>query len=386
MLRTFMFAFPVLVLPLNHASAEAPPDLGANAALKYWQAFATLPRMTDAEGAKLNADCLTMPLDGHARELVTGADYSLSMLLDGAALPRCAWGIGHEEGIYVRLPQGPAARVLSALACLRARIRFDQGQNTEAIDDVVAAMTLGRHTSLEGGFIMVLVGYGIEHRAIDALALFVPKFSAKTLRDLKTRLESLPPFPSQSSILMNCEVKSLDWFVRKVKQSKDREDLLAVLSPLFLSEGDGKGGDPLDRTRAFVKECGGTTEGMMKRAEEIRPSYALLAKKLESPLDEFEKEFEREARKQAGNPVFKVLFPALVKCRRAQARTEVRRAMLSAAIAVQLDGREALKDHPDPVAGGAFDHVAFDGGFELRSRFKGTDDKPVVLTVGRRGN
>jgi hypothetical protein len=111
----------------------------------------------------------------------------------------------------------------------------------------------------------------------------------------------------------------------------------------------------------------------------------VLAKKLELPLDQFEKEFEKERMRQAGNPVFKVFFPAMPKARQAQARAEVRRALFAAALAVQLDGRDALKNHPDPVAGGPFEYVAFEGGFELRSKFKGADDKPVTLSVGQRG-
>lgn len=91
-----------------------------------------------------------------------------------------------------------------------------------------------------------------------------------------------------------------------------------------------------------------------------------------------------------------MLFPGLDRMRWSLARAEVRRALLAAAIAVQLDGPGALKNHFDPVAGSPFDHQPFDGGFELRSRWK-TDDsipahwqmddqfnKPPVLVVGKR--
>src|SRR5262249_48720498 len=139
------------------------------------------------------------------------------------------------------------------------------------------------------------------------------------------------------------------------------------------------------KVRAFLEECGGTAAGVLKFAEETRSSYKLMAKKIELPPDQFEKEFEREAKKQAGNPVFKAFFPALVKVRQAQARAHVRRAVLSAALAVQLDGKDALSKHPDPVAGGPFEYESFAGGFELRSKLKGQDGKPVSLTVGRRG-
>ena len=63
----------------------------------------------------------------------------------------------------------------------------------------------------------------------------------------------------------------------------------------------------------------------------------------------------------------------------------MRRALLSAALAVRLDGPDALKNNPDPVEGGPFNYAPFDGGFELSSNLKTTDDKPVKLTVGHRG-
>src|ERR1700674_1897643 len=109
MLRALCFATAILVLPLEHVSADAGPDLGGNAALEYWQAFATLPKLTDAEQTRLNAEFLTMPLDAHARELVTRADYALKMMHYGAALPRCDWGYPYEEGTDMLLPQGPAS-------------------------------------------------------------------------------------------------------------------------------------------------------------------------------------------------------------------------------------------------------------------------------------
>jgi hypothetical protein len=386
MLRALCLAMTILVLPLESASADAAPDPGENAALKYWQAFATLPKFTDAEGQKLNAECLTMPLDAHAREVVTRAEYALQMMHHGAALPRCDWGLGYEEGIYTRLPQGPAARELSALACLRARLRFEEGRNAEAVEDVVDGMTLGRQVSFDGTLIMVLVGYRVESRMGEALALYLPKLEPGAIKALKTRLDALPPGSTPAAVMKFEEKSLLDWLIRKVKETKDRESLLALLTPLVgeASEPEGKGGDPARKGRAFVEECGDTADGVVKRAEEMRPSFALMAKELDLPLDQFEKEFAREKMKQDGNPVFRVFFSALDNVRRAQARTDVRRALLSAALAVQLDGRDALKNHPDPVVGGPFEYVAFDGGFELRSKWK-SGDKPLALTVGLRG-
>ena len=59
-----------LVTALLGAPADAPPGPGVNAALKYWQAFATLPKFTDAEQSRLMAEPLTLTLDAQVRESV----------------------------------------------------------------------------------------------------------------------------------------------------------------------------------------------------------------------------------------------------------------------------------------------------------------------------
>ena len=387
MLRALCLATAVLVLPVGRASADAPGDLGANAALKYWQAFSTLPKFTDAEQAKLMAEHLTVPLDAQARESVSKAEYALRMLHHGAKLPRCDWGIDWEaDGIDVLLPQMTAARVLSSLACLRARIRFEEGRGAEAVDDMVAAMTLGRQVSLDGSLIGVLIGYNIEARTTDAIALHLPKLDPGAIRALKTRLDALPEGGTPAVGLLACEEKTLEWFIHKVKSAKDKESLVALLAPLAVLNGqpEGKARDSANGGRALLAECGGTAAGVLKFAEAARPSYGRVAEQMALPLAQFETEFERETKRQAGNPVFKVFFPALSKVRRAQARADVRHALLPAAIDVRLNGRDAVKSHTDPVAGGPLQYADFPGGFELRSNFK-QDEKPITLTVGLRG-
>jgi hypothetical protein len=276
-LRALCLAVTLLELPFAYASADAPPAAEGNAALKYWQAFATLPQFTEAEGRKLNVEYLTMPLDDQAREMVAKAEYALQMMHYGAALPRCEWGIGYEEGVYTRLPQANAARVLACLACLRARLRFDQGQRVEAVEDIVTAMTLGRHVSLKGGFIILLVGYHIEHRMMEILAIYLPSLDPSMLKNLRSRLDALPPFRSQATMLRTDEERSLDWFVRKVKGAKDKESLLTLLSWIGASEGSSR--DSAAEARAFLGACGGSSNGVLELAEKVRPCFERIAKK-----------------------------------------------------------------------------------------------------------
>jgi hypothetical protein len=387
MLRALCLALTVLAPPQDHAFADTSPELGANAALKYWQGFATLPRLTKAEQQKLG-ECLTMPLDAQARKLVTRARYALEMMHRGAAVPRCDWGIGYEEGVGTLLPYAAAARLTANLACLRARLRFEEGKSAEAIGDVLAAIALGRRVSQDGINSMVLTSYAIEHRMGELLALYLPTLDARSIRDLKKRLEALPAGESLATALHFEEKFALDWLVRKIKEARGKEQLQSIVGQLCDSPETG---------RAFLKKCGGTAKGVLQFAEQTRQSYRRLAKKLDLPLKDFEKEWDREVKNQAGNQVFNGIFPALHKVRLMQLRADVHRALVAAALAVQLDGKDALKKHPDPVVGGAFEYVPFKGGFELRSKWKLDDKlrsrwklderfaKPVLLMVGRRG-
>ncbi len=383
MLRALCLSMAVLALPLESSFADARTDSDPNAALRYWQAFATLPKFDDAEKNKL-AEVMTTPLDDLARKILTDAEYSLKMMHYGAAQPHCEWGTCHQEGVFTRLPQADAARVIASLVCLRARMRFEAGQSAEAVDDIVAGMTLGRHCSLTGTNIMLLSGYAIEHRMIEALALHIPKLDPKIIPDLKKRIAAIPAGLSLGDALATEEQYFLDWFIRVVKKAKDKESLLAVLS-FIDNEPEGQPRGSGEKTRAFIEECGGNIEGVLQRAEETRESYRAVTKMLALPMDQFEKDFDLEAKKRAANPVFKVFFPAIVNVRRANARMDERRALLSAALAVRQEGPDALKNNPDPVLGGPFEYSPFDGGFELISKLKGRDDKPVTLTVGRRG-
>ena len=176
----------------------------------------------------------------------------------------------------------------------------------------------------------------------------------------------------------------LNWIVGEVREANDGESLLAFLSQLCGSKSDSPEQNRA-RARAFLAECGGTAAGVLQCAEQVRQGSGPVVRTLDLPPDRVAKEFEREATKLAGNPVSKLFTPVLDNVRVRRARADVRRALLSAALAVRLDGPGALKDHPDPVAGGPFEYAAFEGGFELRSKQTGADGKPLALTVGRRG-
>lgn len=385
----------VVLLATAEPVKGAAGDLGANAALQYWQAFSTMPKFADAEQSKLSADCLTMPLDARAREVVSTSAYALRLVHLGAALPRCEWGIDWDElGIEALLPQLSAARLLASIACVRARVRFGDGQSQAAVDDLMDALTLARQLSWDGSLLSILVGYAIEGRIDELLASELPNLDADMIRRVQKRLAALPVGGTPAVAVRMAEERSLGWMSRKVRQTTDRQSLLKFLSFAFVEEGAK--GDTLAKTRAFVEKCGGTAEAIAKYCDAARGAYELMATKLALPPAVFADEFARVQAQYAGNPVFQLAFPALGKLRFSQLRADERRALLGAALAVQLEGKGALANHPDPVSGGLFDYEAFPGGYELRSTFVPSahlrqlwklDEraaKPITLTIGKR--
>ena len=302
-----------------------------------------------------------MPLDGQARGIVTQARYALLMMHRGAALPRCDWAIGWEdEGFGNRLPHLDGARSLSALACLRARLRFEDGQGGEAVEDVFAALAMGRHASRDGSLPAVLAGYAIERRMSETLALYLPRLDARATKDLKRRLAALPPGGTLATGVREEQILETGWFVRKVKEAKDGESLLALLSQVW-----GR-----DEGRAVARGLWGHGG---RRNQITRRSCSRGIRRWPGrwTSGRIGSRRSRTARRRSwrANPLYKKLVPAILRCRWLQAQADVRRGLLSAAIDVQLDGRECIEGPSRPRGRRAVRYVAFEGGFELRSRW-----------------
>jgi hypothetical protein len=380
MAKAVFVALALLCAARAFAADKPDADLAANAALKYWVAFSTMPKLDEKTQP---ADIQAMPLDDKAKALLASADYALEQMHYGAALPRCVWAPSmDEDGIRTRLPYLQGARNLAALAVLRIRLRFDEGKKAEAVDDAVDALTLGRHASTDGTLISVLVGIAIDQSVTDALAQHLPGLDAAALKKLAARLEALPPAGTAALAMLSAEEHGgLDWFIRQAKQAKDKDQLLDLLGEV--SDGPSAAAKR-DAGKALLDACGGTAEGVLKYAEQARPLYEVVAKKMELPPDQFDEEVGAMVKGQAkDNPVFKLFFPAVSNVRRAEARLQARLALRKAALAILIDGPDAVKTQRDPFGDGPFDFEPFDGGFVLRSKFK-AQDKQVSLTVGRR--
>src|SRR5262249_10357087 len=140
------------------------------------------------------------------------------------------------------------------------------------------------------------------------------------------------------------------------------------------------------------KAAGGTSEGIIKLAGEVKPLYhqaaamlALPPNESEAPMTEFYTEVHRSK-----NPLVAHLFPSVGKCRQEDLAALVTLAMVRAAVEYKLHGEAGLKSISDPCGQGPFGfrRFVFDGvdrGFELKSAYAGRGFEEVLIFVEKDG-
>src|SRR5260370_30397119 len=96
----------------------------------------------------------------------------------------CDWGIDMSPGPATLLPQLARDKAVAQTAPLRAMWDLHQGRPTEASDDLIAALALGRNSSRDGTVISTLVHIAIENIGCCAVAENFDQFSPESLKQL----------------------------------------------------------------------------------------------------------------------------------------------------------------------------------------------------------
>jgi hypothetical protein len=359
--------------PLPAQPPRGGSDLAANAAIKYWQAFAHLPPRNDEQQRRIG-DWAATPLDATARRLVADGQNSFLYLRRGAALPRCDWSLNYEDGIGLLLPHLDKARTLALLTCLRARLALADGHPADAVDDVLAVFALGRHVA-DPIMICLLVDYGVEQQAIDATALLLPKLDAAARRRVAERLDALPPAGTLEDTLATERDYFGGWAIRWLKEQErsGAGDLRAKVRAMLL------GSEDIDEILKLVDD--NSAARLIQALESLRPFYEEQRRLVALPRDQFLAQWPDLEKRQSANAVVRLMLPSVIKVVNARDRYRSRFAMLKAAVAVVGDGPGALAKQPDPFGQGPFESKpAAGGGFELRSKLT-LDGQPVTLTV-----
>jgi hypothetical protein len=377
--RLVAFVLSLAWFPHSSAVAQAPdakPDLGANAALKYWQAFAHLPSLDNKE-EKLLEECNKVRLDAAALTLITRSQLSRAYLHRGVKLPHCDWSLDYsEEGWRLLLPHLRKVRTLARLTVLAARHELEQGHWQAGAEDVTALLKLARHIQMDQMPLPNLVGYSIETMAIEAAAPYLPELKQVLPEAASAVLAAPPAGPTLAQmVLIEKQIMPI-WFIHELKKAEQRKPgaWQDVWKEVFNS--------PEGRDREF-REAAKTLEQATKLVEDSLPYYDRLAKVMALPWKEVDAQLPEFFKKtKADNPLASYFLPAMDKVVAAQRRAQTQMALFKAALAVVQGGPDKLKDVKDPF-GEPFEYRALDKGFELKSKLRYAD-KPVTLTVGQR--
>ena len=379
-----LFLSLILLAPPLRGTApaqDARPDLGANAAMKYWQAFALLP-VLDKDQEKLLDQWNKVPLDAAAQKLIDKSRISRVYLHRGAKLDRCDWSLDYEDGIFLRLPYLLKVRPLARLTALHARHEFEHGHWKAGAEDVTALLKLARHLEREPIMLVQLVGYSIETIAIEAAAPYLPELKPVVAQAMSEVLDALPSGPTLAQMVVQEKQTGPMWLIKELKKAeKQKEGSWHDVWKEVLSvpvEGDAVDRDLIKSARTF--------EQAIKLLEDLLPFYDELEKMMALPWKEFDAQYPKFVKKaKAANPLARYFLPAMDKMVAAERRNQTQIALFKAALAVAQGGPDRLKDFKDPFGDGPFEHRALDRGFELKSRFR-FKGQPVMLTVGKGKN
>jgi hypothetical protein len=356
------------------AQETAAPDLAANAAIQYWQAFAQMPALDEAQERVLSEWSTVSLDDPTVKKLLADSQHSLLYLHRGAKLAQCDWGLDYSDGISMLMPHLSRARNLARLAALHGRYEFERGSAKAARADAQAIVSLARHVGRDPVMISVLVRYLIEGLAVDLAAPYAPDLDTSYAAAV-ARFESLPHAPSVRDTIAAEKKIFIEWVINKLREEEDRKSGAGLALWKNLVSG-AEAPESLTQI-ADIDEC-------IRLLEEVLPVYDELAKLLALPKADFDKQYSAfKSKTKAERPLAGLLVPAVDQLLAKEQRHEARLAMLLAALAVIEDGPDRLRDIRDPFGDGPFELRPLDKGFELKSDLL-DEGRPVTLTIGDR--
>ena len=361
---------------LKQGSAEHRSIPYRNAALSYWQAFALMPRIDAGLRRSLGeAVSAKRPIDSGLRKLVDSSENALRYLHRGTRFKQCTWGLAYENGPFAMLPHLTKVRDLARIALLRARLRFEADETTGAMDDIVAAMTMGRHAGQEGVIILssILVDYTIEFQAIQTIAEFLPKLNGTQRQSLEQSFRELPVQGGMQKAVAGEKQLFMTWLIREIKTAKAKQRTV---------EFGGEGDSDLKKRVASA-----TTNQLLQWANEMKSVYEEGAKYValstEQAAAKEEELMERLTDKDSGNPLGAMFLPSFGAARRAEARYLTQLALLQAAFAILKNGKGVISqpEFRDPFGDGPFEYRKTKSGFQLVGAHV-HNNAPVTLSIG----
>lgn len=350
-----------------------------NAAVKYLRADASLrqsyPLAPDAPSTLAKSP--SGPLTKDEEKIASAAGEALTEFHHGSTLRKCDWAMSAGDGALANTAHRGAISELVAVAGIRARLRFRDGDVPSAVSDIVDSIAAARHLSVDGSLASVLIGYRLENNSTQILSGHLQRLSVPQLDELARDWNALPPGWDLGTAFA-AEKNGRNEFSVIARDARNRDEILeAMLKDIPTLNSDRK------EAAAIVDACGGTVDGFRRCVAEQKSFYEPWAGRFKLSPVEFEKVYVQEIDLMGkSNPLIRQFTPNLPRFRWTEAYQQTRRALLQAAIDVQRNGPASLHARPDPYDGKPFAYAATIGGFRLSSQLA-ENGTPLSLTVGQ---
>ena len=185
--------------PICSAFAQQNGQLGQNAALRYWSAFA---EMQDSAISDQQAKELSTILDGTAPyqdlkyyELVEKNRAAVETMARGTAIPNCDWGVDYALGQDAPVEYVRKALTLGRLNVLYAFHLGINGDKDGAVRTIAAGVRFSRDVANGGTLFATLVAKNLLATHIRAIAfmLHVQQLSPQQKSTFQKALDQLGP-------------------------------------------------------------------------------------------------------------------------------------------------------------------------------------------------
>jgi hypothetical protein len=371
-------------------AAEAPERLGGavfrqdiNPALLYWQAFDQRVDLPADARKGMFAEPPTLSL-AEAEGYLARYDLMFERLRRAARMRvPCDWGSDPADGPEAYIPNLVTLRRTAQLVPVRVHYALEAGREQMAVDDAMAGLVLGRHTSQGQTLVTTMIGVAIESLMLKTVADHFQQLGPDALISLRSQLDSAPPRATVKQAMAKEKTLVAEWMITRLgnlraKHGPDEAKALAEfgvtmdrIGNLDFSGGPGQAGRSLDQTMASLQA--------------LRPVYEWVQQVVSAAPDQLRPEHEAFEQKVASlkNPLIEQLVPNTLKARQNELHLIAHLAMVRAAIALRVGGEAAFRQIRDPFGDGPFmlRRLGPDDGdaFELDSRLREFDEREVAL-------
>ncbi len=364
------------------ANKAAPTTHPApNAADLYRQAFASLP---DSTHEPILRDWDSVALDGSTAEFLKQHAAAIDLFRQATAINNCDWGKLVEGRTYTAVARLAPARSLRILLQLNARQLIKDGHVSEAFDDFARLLTMSRQVAA-GDVVVARLSTDAHFDAIlSQVAQALPDTPPDIVRAF-ARAWKAQPAPEPYTAALRREMPFLKPVLTEVaKEGSDKllardGELTMMISFTAFDETD-------EQRAARVKVARDTWLDPQKRQAAIDALPALWEESirvLELPAYKYQAAFNKLQKRIEDHPFY--FFAPQVEFLHDRAKSyTVRRAFLDAALAIALDGKEAVATIPDPASDGPFRYTESGRTYELRSELETNGHQEVQRSRPRR--